>query len=307
MNSVSVLIPTLNAGSTLAPLLDSLKEQTVEADEIVVVDSESTDGTVDIASDYGCKIVGVSREAFGHGETRTLAARNASGNCLVYLTQDVMPSRKHTVESLIVSLKDERVGAAFGRQVAGDSDSIFARHSRHFNYPDRSFRRRSQDRKVIGLRTVFFSNSFAAYRRSALERINYFQNGVIFGEDTCAAARMISEGYEIVYAADAGVFHSHNYTVCQDFKRYFDMGVLHRSEAWLLREFGRAENQGLKYVKSEFRFLLKERAFDLLPEFVLRNAMRFMGYGFGRNYTRIPDSMSKRFSMNKMWWGKRAH
>jgi rhamnosyltransferase len=113
---------------------------------------------------------------------------------------------------------------------------------------------------------------------------------------------MLLKGQKIAYAADAKVFHSHNYTICQDFKRYFDMGVFHRNENWLLREFGKAERQGLKYIKSEIAFLMKRKRFDLLPQFALRILAKYVGYKMGWQYVHLPGSISKRLSMNRYWW-----
>ncbi len=305
MHSISVVIPTLNAGPKLVTLLDALEEQTREVTEIIVVDSESTDDTVSISRRYGCEILNVSRKDFGHGETRTIAAENATGDLLICLTQDVVPCNRSAIENLVKEFRDDSVGAAFGRQVAHMSDSLFARHLRQFNYPGESYERSLGDKESFGLKTVFLSNSFAAYNREVLKEVDYFQSGLIFGEDTCAAARILLNGRRIVYAADASIFHSHNYTIRQDFKRYFDMGVFHRSEDWLLKQFGNAESQGLEYVESEFKFLLKERAFGLLPEFVLRNIMKFLGYKLGMHYAHIPENISRRFSMNQAWWDKR--
>ena len=109
-----------------------------------------------------------------------------------------------------------------------------------------------------------------------LEEIGYFKSGLIFGEDTCAAADMLLMNQKVAYAADAKVFHSHNYAIYQDFRRYFDMGVFHRNENWLLKEFGKAVGQGLKYIKSEIAFLMKQKRFDLFPEFVLRILAKYL-------------------------------
>lgn len=58
---------------------------------------------------------------------------------------------------------------------------------------------------------------------------------MIFGEDTIAAAMLLQGGKKIAYVSDAEAYHSHNYTVGQEFKRYFDIGVLHSTENWILQ------------------------------------------------------------------------
>ena len=78
---------------------------------------------------------------------------------------------------------------------------------------------------------------------------------------------MILQNYALAYVADATVYHSHSYTILQEFKRYFDIGVFHKRESWILKEFGKAEGEGGKYVKSEFTYLLNKKAYLKIPEF----------------------------------------
>ena len=86
----------------------------------------------------------------------------------------------------------------------------------------------------IGIKAAFLSNSFAAYRRSALESVGGFPSDTIFGEDTFAAAKMLLNGWKIAYSAEATVYHSHNLTFIEEFRRYFDIGVFHSREKWFM-------------------------------------------------------------------------
>src|SRR5206468_3109343 len=103
---------------------------------------------------------------------------------------------------------------------------------------------------------AFCSNSFAAYRRTALEDVGWFQEKLLLGEDLHISARMLMKGYRLSYVADAIVYHSHNYTAIQEFKRYFDLGVFFERERWLLTEFGRPDGDGIRSVKCEVNFLI---------------------------------------------------
>ncbi|BBM05676.1 hypothetical protein HAALTHF_27910n [Vreelandella aquamarina] len=85
------------------------------------------------------------------------------------------------------------------------------------------------------------SNSFAAYRREALLAAGGFPEGTILSEDMMAGARLLQQGWKLAYCADACVQHSHNYTLAAEFKRYFDIGVFHHREQWLLAWLGKAE------------------------------------------------------------------
>jgi rhamnosyltransferase len=80
---------------------------------------------------------------------------------------------------------------------------------------------------------------------------------VIFGEDTVTAGKLLQAGYKVAYVADAPVYHSHSYTAIQEFRRYFDIGVLHIREAWLQEIFGKAGGEGIRFVLSELRYLLR--------------------------------------------------
>lgn len=302
---VTIIIPTYNASKCLPNLLEKIAKQTLKNYELVIVDSSSEDNTVETAKSYNAGIIVIPKAQFSHGGTRTLAAKKGKGDILVYLTQDVLPFDEQAIENLVKPLTyDSKIGASFGKQVSHHDASAFAEHLRLFNYPDTSYVRTLEDRKRYGIKTAFLSNSFAAYRRSALEEVGYFKSGLIFGEDTCIAAEMLLRGYKIAYAADAKVFHSHNYTIGQDFRRYFDMGVFHENEKWLLQEFGNAEGQGAKYIKSEIKFLYIKKRFDLFPELALRIIMKYLGYTLGRKHAYLPRNLCKKFSMNCDWWDK---
>jgi rhamnosyltransferase len=95
------------------------------------------------------------------------------------------------------------------------------------------------------------------------------------------ACKMLQQGYNIAYQADAIVYHSHSYSLSQEFKRYFDMGKFHTQEQWILDDFGKAEGEGKKFVISEIKYLVKNGNFYLLPLMVIRTAFKFLGYKIG--------------------------
>src|SRR5208282_5712761 len=97
---VSVIILTLNAGERLRSLLEALLPQTVPL-ELMVVDSSSTDSTLSIARAYGSKVAIVQRSDFDHGATRNFGILQTSGDIVVFLTQDVVPAGRDTMERLI--------------------------------------------------------------------------------------------------------------------------------------------------------------------------------------------------------------
>ncbi|MBN2824255.1 MAG: glycosyltransferase family 2 protein, partial [Campylobacterales bacterium] len=263
MQNISVIIPTLNAQETIGKLLDYLTQQSVD---ILILDSASTDNTIDIVKQYEVNYLVIPKEEFDHGGTRRFGAKHCKeAEFLIYLTQDALPYDENALQNILLPFEDEKVGAVCGRQIAYPHENSFGEHLREYNYSDTSHIRSYEDRAKYGIKTPFLSNSFAAYRRSALEDIGFFSDGLIFGEDMYAAAKMLQKGYKIAYQSQAKVYHSHSYSYLQELRRYFDMGVFHTQEAWLLEDFGKAEGEGKKFVISQIKFLFNKGKWYLLP------------------------------------------
>jgi len=301
--TISVIIPTYNAEQYLPSLLENLKHQTVSF-ELIIIDSSSTDNTVEIAKSYTKNILSLPTSEFDHGGTRTKAAKTATGDILVFLTQDALPRDNNTIKSIVDSFTNTNIGAVYGRQIPYDTTTLFGKHLRSFNYTEKSYTRTLKDKDTYGIKTAFLSDSFAAYKKSSLEDIDWFKNGLIVGEDSYAGAKLILAGYALHYNASAQVYHSHSYTCIDEFKRYFDIGVFHKNEHWILDNFGKAEGEGTKYIKSEFSYLLNKNAYHRIPEFFLRNGLKYLGYKLGNHYQYIPKKIIKKLSMHNIWWSK---
>jgi rhamnosyltransferase len=297
----SIIVPIRNAPEQAAALLAKLKNQTV-SDEIIVVDSSSPPGPA-IREGGRLRVLRVGEGEFDHGGTRTLAVEAAKGDIVVYLSQDAVPADDRAVENLVQVFSDSSVAVAYGRQLPRPGASIFGAHLRLFNYPETSSVRIMADKARLGIRTTFLSNSFAAYRKEALVGIGGFKRRMIMGEDVYAGAKLLMAGYKIAYVAEAAVYHSHDYTPWEEFRRYFDIGVFHTTERWLLETFGRAEGEGLEYVRSGIRYLTKEGKRWLVPEFLVRSCLKYAGYFLGRHYKRLPAVVVRKCSMHRRWWG----
>jgi len=299
--SISVIIPTYNAELYLSKLLKALKSQTVSF-ELVIIDSSSTDNTLNIAKDYADKVISIPQSEFDHGGTRTEAGKEAKGDILVFLTQDALPYDNRAIENIVKIFDNPKIGASYGRQLAYNYTNPFGTHLREFNYGRNSYIRNIKDKNKFGIKTAFLSDSFASYRREALEKIGWIKDGLIVGEDTYAGAKILLNNYHLAYMADAKVYHSHNYTIIQEFKRYFDIGVFHKREDWILKEFGKAEGEGGKYIKSEIKYLISNNLYHLIPQFFIRNGMKYIGYKLGQNHKFIPFKIIKKISMHSFWW-----
>jgi rhamnosyltransferase len=276
----------------------------VHSDQVLIIDSESTDGTVELARAAGFRVRSVPQSEFNHGTTRQVAAEMLpQAEILVYLTQDAVLTSPNALHNLVSPFEDPLVGAACGRQLPREGAGAIEAHARHFNYPAKSEMRSLASRERIGVKAAFLSNSLSAYRRSALISVGGFQTDVIFGEDTILAARLLLAGYKVAYVSDACAYHSHAYTPVQEFKRYFDIGAMHSRERWLLDEFGNAGAEGKRFVLSELAYLQRENPF-LIPAALLRTASKLLGYRLGRMEQRLAPQFKRKLSMHPNFWIK---
>jgi rhamnosyltransferase len=299
---VSVIIPTFNAEKYIQNILENINSQDYE---VIIIDSGSTDNTLNIVSNYQCKIIQIKKSEFNHGGTRNIAAKLSKGDIVVFLTQDAVPVDRSAIEKLIEPIiKNDYIGMVYGRQLPHQNAKLMGSFARIFNYPNKSCIKNLKDVEKLGIKTVFCSNSFSAYKKSIFEEVGMFPNHVILSEDTYVAAKMILAGYSIAYVAEAMVYHSHDYTILEEFKRYFDIGVFYGRENWILKNFSSAEGEGLKFVKEQAKFLLKNYAIHLYPELIIRNIAKYIGYRMGLNEKKIPLELKRKLSMHKGYWDK---
>ena len=218
----ALCIPTLNAGADAAILAAAIASQTLQPDTFLVIDSGSDDGTVETFRRAGARIHSINGREFNHGGTRQVGVDMVSdADLIIFLTQDAVPADQHAFERLNEGFNDPGVGVAFGRQLPRLGAGHTEAHARLFNYPDASRVTTFGDRAAMGIKTVFLSNSFAAYRRTDLLAVGGFPSHLIMGEDTYVAAKMLLAGSNVAYCAEATVFHSHDYSLMEEFRRYF--------------------------------------------------------------------------------------
>lgn len=298
----ALIMPTLNAGNLITRWIESFDRQLAKPDKVLIVDSQSNDRTVEIARKAGFGVIEIARSEFNHGGTRQAAAdSNDDCDVLIFVTHDVVFADEHSIAALLAPFADRAVGASYGRQLPHTGAGHIGAHARLFNYPDHDRTVGIEDIARMGLKAAFLSNSFAAYRRSALLGVGGFPTRTIMNEDTYVAAKMLLSGWKIAYASSAQVHHSHDYSVVQDFKRYFDIGVFHSRERWLSKRFGRAEGEGFRFLKSEFSYLWANSPV-LIPAALAHTFAKYLGYRLGFLESYLSSKAKRRLSMHRAFW-----
>jgi len=300
--SVGVCVPTYNAGSGWEEWIRAFKNQTYIVDDVLVIDSSSSDQTVDLCKSNQLNVEIINKKTFNHGGTRQFGVNLLSkSDIIIFLTQDAILASDRAIEKIIEVFGDQDIGAAYGRQLPRKGAGAIESHARLYNYPTISITKSIKDKNTLGIKVAFISNSFAAYKKEYLLDVGGFPSNTILSEDMYVAAKMLMKGWKIAYCAESCVYHSHDYTFIEEFKRYFDIGVFHAREPWIREEFGSAEGEGKKYIISEIKYLLKKQ-WHLIPSSLFRNALKYIGYRLGANEKLFTDQIKAKLSMHKKFW-----
>lgn len=279
---VSIVVPTCNAGISFTKFAEMIKKQTANVEQVLVIDSSSSDQTVKLAKKFGFNVEIISKKDFGHGKTRQYALEKVNSEIVVFLTQDALLANEYAIEKLVSFLvADEKLAAVYGRQLPYSDTGILGSFARLYNYPEGSKINSFEEKVKKGIKTAFLSDSFSAYKKSLLLKIGGFPKHVNFGEDTYVAAKFLMNGFKTGYCAEAKVYHAHDYSLKQEYERSKEIGKFHKQEKWLLDTFGKAEGEGLKFVVSEAKYLLKNGKWYMLPVAFMHNVVKFLGYKVG--------------------------
>ena len=229
--SVSVVIPTKNAGPHFAETLEAIRRQSIET-EIVVVDSGSTDDTVSIAGRFGAKVDSLPPASFNHGGTRNRGIAQSTGRYCVLLVQDALPVRATWLDALLQPFADSRVAAVSGRvEPRPDADAVgrwetlaqrdlLGPSARVSEVRDWSaFETLSREDR---LRLVTSNNVACVLRREAWEALPF--SDTAFGEDLDWGLRALRAGRCLAYTPDAVVLHSHTRPAAFHFERLYVSG-----------------------------------------------------------------------------------
>lgn len=306
LDSVSLFIPTFNAEPYLALMFQTLICCGVKKSNIIIVDSSSSDKTSEICFQFDIRIHSIQRNEFNHGKTRNLCLKLCDSNFIVFMTQDALPCNRNFLKELLIPFEDDLVASTYARQIPRLAAKPLEKLDRDYKYPDYNIIQSQDTISELGSRAYFLSNSCAAYRISTFRELGGFPEDKIMGEDAIFAYKAISKGFKIVYASKSEVYHSHDYTFQELFKRYFDTGV-YRSKALAMPKQieGKTDvGQGSSYAKQIISSLIKTKQYSVIPVFILNLIFSFLGYALGQKYYLIPNFLRIKLSMHSFYWRK---
>ena len=286
--STSIIIRALNEAEHLPALYSGLLRQTIQPDQIVLVDSGSTDDTVPISEAHGADIVHIAPEDFSFGRSLNVGCAAATGDILVFVSAHVYPIDEHWLANLVEPFERDEIVLSYGRQTGDHRTKFSELQLMRQWYPDVSEPDQS---------TPFCNNANCAIRRSEWQRFPYDEE--LTGlEDLAWAELAVRRGGRIAYRADATIAHIHDEHFPQIRNRYRREAIAHRRifddqrlgafEAIMLF----AANVGRDYLAAAARRQLLKNLIDI-PSF---RAAQYVGTWEGfRSRGDVSAELKRRF------------
>lgn len=270
---VSVVIPTLNAGTNFARLLEALKGQRVSGDvEIVIVDSGSRDETLKIARAAGTQVLTIPHRQFNHGQARNYAIQVSKGEFVALTVQDALPTDDYWLEKLLAPLIEHKeIAGSYGLQVAYPNAGLLARArsalwaETHCSYvvkaletPDRFSELTPRQR----LELIEFDNVTSCIKRKVWEEVPFPKRN--YGEDMAWAKEVLMRGYRIAFVPTAQVWHCHERGWLYELRRAYIDGY---TRVELTGEFSAAlTSRDLLFALRRMLILFVTNKFDSMTE-----------------------------------------
>lgn len=215
--TTSILIRTKNEDNNISKALELIKNQSLKPVDIVVVDSGSTDGTVDILKQQNdIKLIQIAPEEFTFGRSLNIGCQAAKGEVVVSVSAHAFPCNIFWLENLAKHFDNPQVAGVYGKQVPqSDAWPPVQRDYRDY-YGDRMRLQKNLEK----FNDHAFSNANSAIRRQCWEK-RPFDETLTGGEDREWAKAMVELAFQIVYEPKAAVYHSHNEPLLKVYQRTY--------------------------------------------------------------------------------------
>jgi glycosyltransferase involved in cell wall biosynthesis len=293
-----VVIPVKNGERYLAELLTALQAESI--DEVLVIDSGSSDRSLQIARNAGVDVIEISPASFGHGRTRNLGAERTTGDLICYLTQDATPVRGWLNAYREAMELAPDIGAAYGPHLArSETSPMIARELEDF------FASFSPDGCPVLQRQgdpTFLSNVNACYARACWEEVKF--RDVAYAEDQGFGIDMLAAGWCKAYHPGAAVLHAHDFGWGAFMRRYFDEYRGLRETMGHVEPFGLRQTAGSTWraVHLDLRWLRDRGATASdLARWTIPSTMHHAGRrafsALGSRADRLPPVVQRRISL----------
>ena len=271
----SIVIRTLNESKHLEKLLQGIHGQNYRDWEIILVDSGSTDGTVDIAQRYGVRIYHIPKDEFTFGRSLNLGCRQAQGRYLVFASGHVWPITNNWLRNMVQPFRDPSVAMVYGRQLGTEATRLSELRDLDTQFGPTS---------NILIDEAKGNNGNAAIRRE-LWLDQPFDESLPGLEDVDWARKAEKLEFRVYYAADAAVYHVHEESLKQIYNRYLREATAAKRMFPNYRFSGTDMGKALPYfMVRDVLYALRHRKMAKIFQVPGSRAAQFMGMYRGVRY-----------------------
>ena len=212
---VSIIIRSCNEAWALRDTLPALHLQDYKNWELIVIDSGSTDGSVDLIHQANPKhFLQIRREEYNPSRVMNRGMELAQSPYGIFLNADATPQGSNWLRPLVTALFAPNTAAVFGRQIPRpDCQAVYA-----YDY-ERCF----GDNRESAHWDHFFSMVSSGLRKDVWAKRGFLEK-MRYSEDDEYTRWCRAQGYRVVYCSESVVMHSHNYTPTQAYRRSFGEG-----------------------------------------------------------------------------------
>lgn len=277
---IEIICPLYNAENYIEKLDESIKKQAnVNIETISYVLTESKDNSEHILKSISAQYSIVPVQDFSHSLTRENVAMKSTADIIVFITQDIDIRNTDWLSKLVEPIINGEAEATFSRQLTKYNN--IEKYTREKNYPEESYIVTKNDIETMGLRAFFFSDASSAIKTEVFKKLNgYDGKRLPISEDMYIAYKIIMNGYRIKYCADSVVYHSHEFTLKQLYKRYYDTGVFFKGNSYL-DKYGTTKTGGglAKYI---LKRAIQEKNVKVIIRWLPDMIARYLGMKIGK-------------------------
>lgn len=302
---VDAVIPAYKPGHDLRELVEKLLDQTVRLGRIIII---NTDREFFDEKEYliapAVEVVHITRHEFDHAGTRDMGLRMSDADYVLFMTMDAIPKDNYLVEKLLSGFRRaDNIAVSYARQIPKKDCNRIEQITREFNYPAQSRVQTSDDIKELGIKAYFCSDVCAMYDTSIYRSLGGFKAPAIFNEDMVYAAGALDAGYAVSYCADALVYHSHNYTGRQYYRRNFDLGVSQADHPEIFERFN-VKGTGMQLVRKSLAQICRRGTPADIIRLVYYSGMKYLGFRKGKNYHKLSLKSCLKHTLDKEYWNR---
>lgn len=302
---VDAVIPAYKPEHDLRELVEKLLDQTVRLGQIIII---NTDREFFDEKEYliapAVEVVHITRHEFDHAGTRDMGLRMSDADYVLFMTMDAIPKDNYLVEKLLSGFRRaDNIAVSYARQLPKKDCNRIEQITREFNYPAQSRVQTSDDIKELGIKAYFCSDVCAMYDTSIYRSLGGFKAPAIFNEDMVYAAGALDAGYAVSYCADALVYHSHNYTGRQYYRRNFDLGVSQADHPEIFERFN-VKGTGMQLVRKSLAQICRMGTPADIIRLVYYSGMKYLGFRKGKNYHKLSLESCLKHTSDKEYWNR---